>query len=282
MIAAAAKETKSGQQGWQASLDLGFSEKSGRTVLSTFRHRGPLTVQRPFYPEGHPCHVYILHPPGGVVGGDRLAIAASSKAGGHGLATTPGAGKFYRSCGPSAEVVQKINVAAGSALEWFPQEAIIFDGARCSLHTEVSLEGGADFLGWDILCFGRPASRDYFLEGVVSNRLQISRDGVPLLIERLSVESGEDLLRPSGQRGCTVAASFIAANCTATILENARDCLAANRLVLCGATLIDDLLVVRCLGDSVEEIRTLFIEVWQKVRPVLLGREACLPRIWAT
>ena len=48
---------------WAASLELGFEgrQQDGRPVtrMATARHRGPLRVQRPFYPEGRYgcCHV---------------------------------------------------------------------------------------------------------------------------------------------------------------------------------------------------------------------------------
>lgn len=250
--------------------------------MATFRHRGPLTVQRPFYPEGAPCHVYILHPPGGVVGGDRLTIAASVDSSGHALATTPGAGKFYRSAGRPATLRQQLNVAAGGVLEWFPQEALVFDGARCHLQTLVDLAEGGRFLGWDILCFGRPAGREFFREGFVDNRLRISRAGRPLLIEGLRIENETDLLHSSGQRGFIVSAVFAATNCRADMLAMIRDCPPPTPEGFWGATLLDDLLVVRYLGNAVDEARTLFAGIWQQIRPVLLGRAACPPRIWST
>src|SRR5205085_6360717 len=88
--------------GWQAELRLRFNcdapgpLRPGRTRLVERQHRGPLVVQRPFYPEGDPCHVYLVHPPGGVVGGDALRIDATVDPGAHALITTPAATKFYR------------------------------------------------------------------------------------------------------------------------------------------------------------------------------------------
>jgi urease accessory protein len=217
-----------------------------------------------------------------VVGGDRLTIAASVDPGGHALATTPGAGKFYRSAGRPATVRQQLTVAAGGVLEWFPQEALVFDGARCHLQTRVDLAEGGRFMGWDILCLGRPASRDFFREGLVDNRLRISRAGRPLLIERLRIENETDLLRSSGQRGFIVSASFVATGCQAEVLNMVRDSPPPTPEGLWGATLLDDLLVVRYLGNAVEEARALFTGIWRRIRPVLYGRDACLPRIWAT
>src|SRR6187551_1093438 len=115
---------------WQARLELGFRATAGRTVLAHRRHIGPLMVQRPFYPEGGICHVYLLHPPGGIVGGDSLELQVDAGQGSHALITTPAATKFYRA-GPHPRAVLRQNLLVKDAvLEWLPQEAIVFDGAK--------------------------------------------------------------------------------------------------------------------------------------------------------
>ena len=83
--------------GWLAELELEYAVRRDKTCLVRKKQRGPLTLQRPFYPEGDICHSYILHPPGGVVGGDTLEITVQAAAKSHCLITTPGATKFYRS-----------------------------------------------------------------------------------------------------------------------------------------------------------------------------------------
>jgi urease accessory protein len=119
--------------GWLAELDLGFAPRGSRTVLARRRHRGPLAVQRPFHPEGDVCHVYLLHPPGGVVAGDRLAIRVAADPGAEALLTTPAAGKFYRSEGPVARQTVALEIGEGASLEWLPQETILYPGraGRC-------------------------------------------------------------------------------------------------------------------------------------------------------
>ncbi len=107
-------------EGWRAELRLGFARSGERTVLAERRHVGPLQVQRPFYPEGGRfCHVYVLHPPGGVVGGDELRLDVDVAGHAHALVTTPAAGKFYRSRGPRALQLQILRVAPHASLEWF-------------------------------------------------------------------------------------------------------------------------------------------------------------------
>ena len=159
---------------WPASLHLRFSGDAAATRLAFCQHHGPLRVQRAFYPEGPSVpHVYMLHPPGGLAGGDELSIAIDVEPGAHALVTTPAAGKCYRSDGRAARQVQRLRAAAGSTLEWLPQENIVFDGAHVRLETHVELDPQARFIGWDILCLGRPANQERFTRGFCRQKLEL-------------------------------------------------------------------------------------------------------------
>ncbi len=267
--------------GWRAQLEMEFAERGGRTVLAGKRHYGPLTLQRPFYPEGAPAHLYVLHPPGGLVGGDQVELSAAVGAGAHALITTPGAAKFYRSAGPPATQTQRLSVAPGGVLEWFPQENILFPGANAGLLSEIQLGGDARFIGWEVQCLGRPVIGERFATGSADMGLRIWRDGAPLLIERLRVDGTGSLDGPSGLRGFPVAATFVASGTRAEDLEAVRAQLFRNDLNW-SATRVDDLLVARCLAPGSEPVRRLFVALWGILRPRLIGREACPPRIWAT
>lgn len=268
--------------GWEARIELGFARRGPRSVLTHRRQRGPLCVQRPFYPEGGTCHLYLLHPPGGVVGGDRLGIDVRCGAASQTLITTPGAGKFYRTAGPGAVQTQTLRVGGDSALEWLPQENIFFPGARIELHTRVEVEPGGRLLGWEILCLGRPANREPFRDGCLDARLEVYTGDAPLLLERLRIENDRDLRWAAGLRGFPVVATLLATPADGVHLNLARACLTETSQGFSGATLVDDLLVVRHLGPSTEQARRTLIRVWSALRPTLLGREPCPPRIWAT
>ncbi len=259
--------------GWQAKLQLGFRAVPGKTLLADRSREGPLSVQRAFYPEGETCHVYLLHPPGGVAGGDRLDIRCRVHPNAHALVTTPGAGKFYRSVGPQSEQCQRLSIDGGT-LEWLPQENILFPGAKIELRTRVDLAGAARFIGWEIHCLGRPAIGECFDNGSAVMSVQLYRDGLPLLLERQTHHRG-----PACLRGHPVFAALYATPADSNLLDALRDSLPDPEL---GMTLVDGLLVIRYLGESVAQASRCFVEAWKRLRPAVIGRPPCPPRIWNT
>jgi len=267
--------------GWQACLELGLERRGPRTVAAHRRQRGPLAVQRPFYPEGDVCHLYLLHPPGGVVGGDELDIRVHAAPGARALVTSPGAAKFYRSAGAAAAVVQTLSVGAGATVEWLPQESIAFPGARVRQMTRIELDAGAAFAGWDILSLGRPANAEPFATGSLDACLEVWRDGVPVLVDRLRVANAEDLVSPAGLRGHAVVATLVATPATADDAQRLRALALAGRAEL-GVTLLDGLLVARLLADDTAVAKAAWRLAWEMLRPGFAGRPACPPRIWAT
>src|SRR3954471_5901123 len=103
---------------WHARLDLHYSLEGARTVVR-HAHEGPLRVLQTLYPEGDAiAHNVLVHPPSGLVGGDRLDIAVRVGTGAHGLVTTPGASRFYRSDGPVAAQHVQVQLREGARFEW--------------------------------------------------------------------------------------------------------------------------------------------------------------------
>lgn len=275
------------QSNWEAALQLQFDRRDGRTVLRARRGCGPLVVQKPLYPEGGGvCHIYLIHPPGGVVGGDRLRLEMALQARAHVLLTTPGATKFYRSAGDTAVLRQRLEVGDGAALEWLPQDGILFSGSRVNVETTVQLAARARFIGWDIICLGRPASGDAYGAGEFNQRCQILRGTEPLLIERnhyLPELPGRGLLRARwGLAGHTVVATLYALPASAETLALLRDRLPPRAGLRFAATRVGDVLVLRCLGHRAEQCRDLLVQAWGLLRQSILQRAACAPRIWNT
>jgi len=276
--------------GWKAELLLEFKNSRGKSILGHCRRMGPLTFQRPFYPEGEICHLYLLHPPGGIVGGDNIFFQARIKENAHALITTPGATKFYRSAGAAANQKQNFFIDSDGILEWFPLETIIFPGAILSAGTEVNLEVNSVFFGWDILCLGRLVNKELFNKGSLKNRFIIRRNGCPVYIDHIRInndfEPGKELQCAPGMRGFPVSAVFIATGVNKKMLKELRELPAIsedeNNLCLKGMTLINDLLVARYSGNDPEEAKYYFIIIWTYLRKAILKQNVCMPRIWAT
>jgi urease accessory protein len=275
------------EQGWQAQLDLRFTRVNNRTcsktILQHSYHMGPLRVQRPFYPEGELAHIYILHPPGGVVGGDQLNINVEVSSGAQVLATTPGSGKFYLSKSHWAELEQRLTVEAGASLEWLPQENILFAGARLCTRTTIEVEDDGTFIGWDVTCLGRPSRGERFDHGAFYSRLAFYHKQTLLLVENQRVFDEQTLEAAAGLRNHALLATLLAFPCSEENLERVRAHLNVQATsVLIAVTRIDGLLVLRALGNNSEVLKQQLISVWLVLRPLLLDRPALQPRIWAT
>jgi len=271
---------------WEAHLKLGLTYKNDKTVLSKRRHDGPLTLQRPFYPEQDgTCHLYILHPPGGIVGGDSLSIDVLCEENTKTLITTPGASKFYKSNGFTAWQNQNLMVKEHACLEWLPQETILFDTTRVDSSTRVQLSEKASFIGWEIVSFGRPACKEEFMQGMFKQSFEIWKDNEPLLIDRVTISDRAEVFNSLwGLQAQPVMGLLTVVNNDSNKLAMA--CLKIQEMIddvsRLSVTVIGSVLVCRCLDTNSMSIRNRFIEIWKTIRLLVLDKQPCEPRIWAT
>lgn len=280
--------------GWRAQLSMRLGPRGDRTRVRALSHQGPLRVQRLFHPEPDgTAHVYVLHPPGGVVAGDELCIDARIERDGAALVTTPGATKLYRGDLAISRIATALEVARGATLEHVPQETIAFDGARARLSTRVVLEPGGRFLGWELLGLGRPACGERFDRGSLGVSLEIvAPDGAPRLVERGCVDPALARAR-FGLRGHAAMGTLVA---TEGDLDAVRAILArhagvegsaamagpaAPRPLLASATRIAELVVVRALAGDLARVRSALEDVRHHVR-ACWGRAPIDPAIWRT
>lgn len=272
-------------RGWHGRLDLRYTRVDGRTVAHD-RHDGPLRVLKALHPEGPAtCHHVLVHPPGGVVGGDVLEVDAEVGPGAHALLTTPGATRFYRSAGEPALQSVRLRAADGARLEWLPLETIAYGGCDATNRVTLDLAPGAEAIGWDMLALGLPAADAPFDRGRFEQHLEWP--GVWVERGRLDAADRRLLESPLGLgRHVVVATMWFAAGTpidTArrdTLLDAARD----NRDALDGgATSPDDRLVLlRLRADKVEPAMRHFIRVWQHWRRTAWSLDATAPRVWRT
>ena len=280
--------TEQAQSSWQAHLSLGFADNGGTTRMIERSHFGPLRVQKPLYPEGgRVCHAIIVHPPGGVVGGDELTIRARVGEGALACITTPGAAKWYKANGSISRQSVHIDVEADASIEWLPQETIFYDAAQVRLDNTIALGKDATYIGCEILCFGRTASGESFASGRIEQCTSIRRDGRLVWFEQGALVAGSAAMcSPLGLAGKTVHATLIgvgkalpvsslgAIREAAAGMESSGDAF--------GVTQMKSVVVARYLGDSSETAKRWMMAVWQRLRPALLQREGVVPRIWHT
>lgn len=273
---------------WNATLALDYTHQAGKT-LAHFRHSGPLRILQSLYPEGDAiCHNVIVHPPGGLVGGDTLELAFSAATGSHGLITTPGATRFYRSTGEPALQNTRLTLEAGARMEWLPLEAICYSGCLAENRLTMTLAPGAELIGWDVTALGLPAAGQPFENG--SFRQHIEVPGVWL--ERAQLAASDTLLMnsPLGMAGhrCMASLFFVTGgklerNRRQLALDCAREVIEAHALSpTAGATSPDaQVVVVRVLAPVVEPAMALLRQVWQAWRAQLWQQAASTPRIWS-
>ena len=270
--------------GWRAMLSLDFERRGARTVLARREHDGPLVVQKALHPEGEEaCHAIVVHPPAGIAGGDDLALTARVLPGAHAVLTTPGAAKWYRTTGAWARQRVRIEAGAGAAVEWLPQETIVYDGARADMAWEAHIAADARLIAWDVYCLGRTGSGERFRRGACRLSTRLARDGKLAWIERGRIEpEGIAMRSAAGLGGAPVFGTMVVA---APAIDDAWLALAraaAPRGGEATVTRLPGLLVARYRGDSTEAARNHFIDLWRRLRRPVLGREAVDPRIWRT
>lgn len=276
---------------WAASLDLAFEARPDSigpvTRLTRCRHQGPLRVQRPFYPEGRNgcCHVYLLHPPGGLVSGDALNIRAQVAPGGHALLTTPAAAKLYKADSHGVAWTQhnQMIVEDGAILEWLPQETLAFNGSRGLQTTTIELSGNARCIGWEVLALGRPASELPFVSGHLQQRLSLSLDGKPIWLERQILDPANRRFSGKwGQGGATVQATLwvVGLEDEAGAIDTIREAIPAS--AHWAITRRRGVVLLRYLGSERNEAWALCQQAWEILRPMLTDQPATVPRIWLT
>lgn len=274
---------------WHASLHLNYTRDGARSVAH-YRHDGPLRILQSLYPEGDAiCHNVLVHPPGGLVGGDTLDITLTAGPGAHGLVTTPGATRFYRTTGEPARQQLHARLADGARLEWLPLEALAYNQCRAENKAVFELAPGAELMGWDITALGLPMAEQPFVAGSFAQHLEVP--GVWLEQGRIEAHDTRLLDGPLGLAGqrCMATLFFVAGTPIErtrreAALEAVRTLIDAHALrATAGATSPHpQVLVVRVLAPLVEPALELLKTLRASWRRELWQLEAVPPRVWAT
>jgi urease accessory protein len=276
---------------WRAGLELAARrDDSGRCTVHA-RHQGPLRVLKTLYPEGDAiAHQVIVHPPGGIVGGDRLDIELALQPHTHTVVTTPGATRFYRSDGRDAAQVVLARVGAHARLEWLPLETLVHSGCLAENRVQFELDDGAQLIGWDVVALGLPAAGERFAAGRFTQQVQWPGHW----LERGVIDGSDTrLLRsPLGLDGRSAWLTMWFASQEPfdtgrrdALLEAAREVVAqqAEPRSPAGATCLhQQLIVLRALADRTEPLMALAQAVRARWRHLAWSLPDTRPRVWRT
>jgi len=303
------KPSNTSAQKWIANLSMNFAQRAGKTVLVDSSRLGPLGVQRAFYPDKTGCaHVYILHPPAGIVSGDILTLNTTLSENSQVLITTPGAARFYRARRGDAETsrqTQNINltISDGASVEYLPMETLIYNQADALNNIRINIQGAGQYIGWEITCLGLPHIEQAFAQGNLSQSTALFHNGRCLFYDKIAINaaigaSSSVLSQQVALGGHHVVGNMILFDGDAkskqallelplpfvayvvSICRAAIEKLEADALV--AVTELQNVVLVRYLGDSSEQCRFIFATIWQDVRPTMLNMRGIAPRIWHT
>lgn len=272
---------------WHARLQIDYTLEAGRSVCR-HSHSGPLRLLQSLYPEGDSiCHNVLVHPPGGLVGGDTLELDVRLGKDAHALITTPGATRFYRSDGPLALQQTHLRLAPGARLEWLPLEALCYSGCIAENRVTMALEPGAELIGWDVTALGLPKANAPFAAGQLTQHIELA--GAWLERGRIDARDQTLLNSPLGLAGNACVASLFFATGQALdkprrerALDSARAILGQQALAAGVTSPNPQLVVLRVLAPLVEPAVSLLRQVRREWRQALWDKDSADPRIWST
>lgn len=231
-----------------------------RTVLDTLYQKGASKVVFPRSPRG--CTGVMLNTSGGVTGGDRFENEARVGAGTHLCLTTQACERAYRAHpGQVGRIRTTLKVQEGATLWWLPQETLVFDGCALDRRLSCDLDTGATALIVEPLCVGRLAMGETQVTGSISDRITVTRNGTPLVMDAWSL-SGDITAQMAHGALATGMTSMVSLTYVAADASRHLAFLRAALPATGGASLLaDDVLVLRLLAPTGFDLRTTLLPI---------------------
>jgi urease accessory protein len=194
-------------------LRVAVKRFGAETVLDELRQVGCLKARFPRRVVPGWMDVVMLNTGGGVAGGDRLDLSFTVGVGGQATIAAQAAERFYRALAADApsRVRTRLTVERGGALEWLPQETILFDRCALDRRLEVDLAANARFLGVETLVFGRTAMGERLRQGFLRDLIRVRHDGELLLHDAIRMDGEIDVAmqRAAVGAGARVVATMV-------------------------------------------------------------------------
>lgn len=264
---------------------LSFETARGGTAIGELYQSDPLRLLFPNPVPDEPLTGVLVTTSGGLVGGDRLRVRVSSRAGASGRVLAQAAEKIYRSTGADSRIGIRLQAEADAWLEWLPQETILFDESRLRRSTEVRAVPGARLLCGEMVVFGRTAMGERMRQGLLHEAWDVYWDGRLAWSDALHLNSGLERISEAaaGLAGARACASILYVGDDAgRHLAAARELIgeAAAEPVRGAASCVGNVLVARWLGRDGLQLRNAYGRFWADFRHHLAGYPPIMPRLW--
>jgi urease accessory protein len=274
---ALAEVSQRGMQRARGGLAVTVKLRDGRTVLDRFRQEGCLKARLPRPERDAWTSLVTLNSSGGIAQGDRLGTEIAAGPGTALTVASQAAERYYRSAGGSAAHIRTVlQAGTGAALEWLPQETILFDGCAVDRRLDIHLAADAWFLGVETLVFGRAAMGETLQHIRLRDTIRLHRDGRLVWQDAIRLDGmGQALLdRPAVAAGGRVVATLVhAAPDCGQALDGVR---AALDPFDAGVSAFEGLLVARIIAADGACARAAIVAALASLR----GRRP-LPRVWS-
>jgi urease accessory protein len=262
------------------ALELRFRRRGSLSVLADLRQSGCLKARFPHNGEADWGNAVMLNVGGGVAAGDRLEISVHVDEGARLTLAGQAAERFYRALpgAAPATVRASLRVADGAALEWLPQETILFDRTALDRRLDIALAPAARFLGVESLVFGRKAMGESVHQVRLRDLIRLRRGGGLLLHDAIRLDgeaTGVLAHRAVGNGARALATLVMVAPEAEALCQDLRDVLSAQP-VEAGVSAWDGLLLSRIVAADGACLRSAVV-----AGLALLRGGRALPRVWA-
>ncbi len=262
-------------RGRRISASVGFARGPDRTWITSQFTPHPFHITRPFWRPGDPdgmATLYLQSSSGGLYGDDDLSLSIRVGAGAAAHVTTQASTVVHHARGGETCFAVEIDAAEDSLVEYMPDPAILFAGARLDTRLSVRLEPGARAIFADATLCHDPAGADGSFASLTSETRITGPDGDCRLIERIGIDGAAWRTRVAPWAACAtvyVAGSIDPGRVAADVqagLENTTG-------IWAGASAFADreIVVVRLLAEDGAALTAGLAQAWAAARTALTG-----------
>jgi len=255
---------------------LGVRADGARTRLRENYQSGCARIRFPRHAADAPLEGVFVNTAGGITGGDRIAYAVTVEAGARAMVTTQAAERIYKRSAGVADLATTLTVAAGGALDWLPQETILFDRSATRRTITADVAADATLIAAEAIVLGRTAMGEAARDVIFHDSWRIRRGGRLVFADGLRLDGDTVAALAGGATGngaIAIATVLCVAGDAEARLEAVRAAL-ADAPAEAGASAWNGMLTARILAGSGQTLRAALACVIETLR----GQP--MPRVW--